>query len=265
MGRKRLAISFMGPVAVFLVVVGIAYACTPPKLYLSPNWTDAGQQVTVQGQDAKSGATVEVTLADESQATIATLFTATGPQFSQTVTLPADLADGEYWVMAHVEDSPTAGSTAARLRIGTEPSEGDAVPAPKPNVESKSGNNGSANPAPASSEPVSAATSATAPAAVQPAIAPSEPNAKKTSVEKGVAPAHLDVLGRSHQAIEAGAFSSGPAPSISLDTSLLDEGTPVGTSYVTYGLMLLVLAAAAVAGGVSLGVAARRRSEASRD
>ncbi|HVM34508.1 MAG TPA: hypothetical protein VM784_04120, partial [Actinomycetota bacterium] len=102
--RSKVVLTTLVPLALGVVFAGLAWACTPADITIDRGMAPPGENVTVTGQYFKDGATVEIFLSTDGNASGRLLGTATGPQFSRAVTIPADLAEGSYWVVAKTQN-----------------------------------------------------------------------------------------------------------------------------------------------------------------
>jgi hypothetical protein len=153
-GRLPRALSVaLAILAVAACGAAVAWACTP-SAFISvqgaggQDFGPAGSQATVQGSGFSDGAKVQIRW---NSADGPTLATATGPRFSVAVTIPANAADGVYYIVATAVDSEGNPRQApAPFRVGE--------PTRSPGGGSGSGSDSGSGGSPAASAPAPTAT-----------------------------------------------------------------------------------------------------------
>jgi hypothetical protein len=152
--RSKVVLTTLVPLALGVVFAGLAWACTPADITIDRGMAPPGENVTVTGQYFKDGATVEIFLSTDGSASGRLLGTDRGPQFSRTVTIPSDLAEGSYWVVARTENgevnagggSPQDGEPLEVRHAQPPAEEPEAPPSNGGNPGGNPGNNPGSNP-----------------------------------------------------------------------------------------------------------------------
>lgn len=268
--RSKGVIGLMVPLALAVVVAGIAWACTPPNVYVSPNWAEQGETVTVSGESF-SDVPVEVYLTEDGTVTDASRHLASthGPQFAVSATIPTDIAEGDYWVIAQYETANGPGKQGVALHVGPPaPDEQEPVEGGGEGSEGRNGGEGTSGRAgdppqgrsgsrqgdttdntSTSTAPVASTVSASAPTRNR--------DGSKTDNGRAAVPAAPPL-----EVPRADSFAQGPAPSLVPGEFDVYQGGSPSSNYFLYGVVLLSVAAVTMVSGLGIAVSTRRRAHA---
>lgn len=267
--RSRIAAAVVAPAAVLLAIVGIAWACTPPAVHVNPDWiSSSGQTVTVTGEYFPADSQIDISIEGNGQARYLTSVSGSS-QWTVEVTVPADLAEGKYWVYARYETTSPDGNTAveqaaAELQIGQlEPAEPQpAEPAPAEPAPAEPGPAGPGRPGSGPVEP--SAGEARYEQAAPSSAAPTSAAAAGPS-SAGAAAGHRSELDRAPALLpkadllvpEPGGrpvFAQGSAPAYTGEPATVGD-----RPYLLYGAVLLAIGLVSIAAAAAaLGLRSRR-------